>query len=41
MGNAVQLLGQLLPYCFLFASLAIIIAMWPQICCIIFIKRIE
>jgi hypothetical protein len=30
-----------LPYCFLFASFAIFIAAWPQICCIIFIKRIE
>lgn len=41
MGNPVQPLGQLSPYCFLFASVAIVIATWPQISCIIFIKRIE
>ena len=31
MSNAVQPLGQLLPYCFLFASVAIVIVIWPQI----------
>jgi len=33
--------GQLLPYCFLFASVAVVIAAWSPVCCIIFIKRIE
>jgi hypothetical protein len=41
MGNELHLHDQLLPYRFLFASFAIIIAAWPPICFIIFIKRIE
>lgn len=41
MGNDFHPHGQLLPYCFLFASVTIVIAAWPPICCIIFIKHIE